>query len=200
MFTRFCYSLAFLLIPILLFSQNGKIVLPKSGYYDPLFIAYDSSEYGLTGYLQVDDGNNNNYNRCILYFKSSYINEKGSIPILIYQIQDDSIRYNGVLTVKSPGEIVIKSKYKILPCQTLVNLLDGELFSFSEKRNYCRISLIGEQKQHLYKSDQVESKLKSYLVKFDPVGIVKKKGDWVLIHYLRNEKIEGWIPSSALLF
>jgi len=118
--------------------------------------------------------------------------------ILFYEFfLDAKVKSEGTLSVEKEGDIRIKSKNSIMPCQYIENISDYSA-SLSQPKRYNRIAIIKSQRQYLYRSPNEGAATKAYLIKCDPVIIVKQQGQWLLIKYLKNEKTERWIPSSAV--
>ena len=174
----------------------------KSGYYSgmfPLYLAYDKENQQVSGYVYMNSDDSPDKYVCEFYFIGNYKSEKNiSISFSVYDIVNQGHIAKGRLYIISNKEIMIKSESYIPGCQNLLDLIKGENNTLTEYRFYKKISTINIKKQYIYRAPNNDSQTKSYIIQYDPVGVIKEQNEWVFIKYLRNEKIEGWIPKKSI--
>ncbi|MGN6568381.1 MAG: hypothetical protein ACTHJ0_10535 [Flavipsychrobacter sp.] len=196
-------SIKFLLFSMACFSTissfaKGPVRIISGLYNDGLALSYDSSDNLITGYIYVKAEPPANYGSCDLFFKAKF-SGSDKMDISIYQPGSNFEVSEGTLELKGKSEVIIQTKNMLMPCQAQIDLKGGESFEFSQRKSFLRISIIKVDKQHLYDQANESTPSKAYLVKYDPVEVISEKGDWVLIKYLKNEKIEKWLPKASIL-
>jgi len=180
---------------------TGQIKTVQSGYYEsamPLYLSFDSTHHLITGYIEIHSDEPKDKFVCQLYFTGKII-PGDKIPIIFHQYSIDTTKsYTGWMLINSATEVTIKSDELLMPCSNLIDISNGEEVELKETRPYTKIAILKVSKQNLFKAPDKGSQLKSYVIQNDPLGIIKEEGEWLLIRYLRNEKIEAWLPKTSI--
>ena len=182
-------------------NAQTKLVNIHSGYDSnnyPFFIAYNSINHQITGYCEINsEAGAKPQFTCINYFTGTLI-PGDKISISFYNYFIDTKATKGWLYIKSDTSFTIQCDEDLPGCWNLMNLKSGESIGLSRKTDYTQIVELKAIKQNLYKAPDESTKLKSYVVQYDPLGVLKEQGNWLQVRYLKNEKIEAWIPKSSV--
>lgn len=171
-----------------------------SGYYSgsiPMYLAFDSITKKISGYIEVKSEEYDNKISCVLYFQGT-IEDGNTANILFYDYWDMKNTDSGTISRKNDGSIWIKSYDFIMPCSNLIAISKGEYAELKKVYPFRKISVIKSKKQNFYSTPMSNAIKSSYLVYFDPVGVLKEQGSWLYVQYLKNNMNTGWIPNDSV--
>lgn len=171
-----------------------------SGYYSgsiPLFFAFDSITNNISGYIEVKSEEDENKKSCVLYFQGTFT-EGNSVKISFYDYFDMKHKDSGTILLKPDGAIWISSHDFIMPCSNLIAISKGEFAVLKKTYPFSKISVIKNRKQYFYSTPKFNSIRSSYMLYYDPVGVIKDEGNWLYVKYLKNSMLTGWIPKDSV--
>lgn len=171
-------------------SSQSKTEL-KQGVYDEGQLEVLISNNFFYGYININQEIN-----CKMFFWGKLKDNSDSISI--YNPIDKSINRGSLTYIDK--KITIKSNEVLFPCQRIIDLKQGWPFFYTNKTNWenCTFDFVKQEKSFLYSKPNQMTKKKSYLLKNDVVLVFEKKGQWLKIKYIKNDKTFFWIKNNDL--
>ena len=185
---------------VILFNHNMSFSQLRSGIYsNSLMLGIDKQNKKISGYLwrniyEDDDPKKGIYVSCYLFFKGSFSSLSKPIKVSFYNSFDSLSVSEGVISYDK-NELMVKMNKKVISCQNVFDLTNGESFELSKFISISSCKIIKTNKAFFYKNSL---KTKTYLVKGDFVAIVKYENDFFHIYYFNkdNKLIEGIIKKT----
>jgi len=136
---------------------------------------------------------------CKLYFYSTYSAINNGL-VKIYNPLDNQV-YNGRLSGDKNGTVNIKMDRVIFPCQRIMDLTGGELFTLTRSITAnIYLGMVKVPRAFLYESPTKLTSKKSFLISGDIVAIKQRLNGWMKISYLNNPSLIKWVKCQDLKF
>ena len=150
----------------------------EPGVYENLLLAVDSNGL-VTGYYHEEQGEGVVKN-CEFSFKGEA--QAGVANILVGA---DEPFHGEIRAGKDDINLKITNGRELPGCGLVLmpEIASGLSYDLITKASWTELRTIVSEKSYFYSEPNVDKQLKSYLVKGDVVGVVKKEGDWLQIDY-----------------
>lgn len=198
-----------LLFLSLIFLISGmKIPYPESGYYSPMCIGINNEKGELTGFFDERTGWDESIQApkftCAFYiFGEEIDNNKYEIRTWYPGMESNDAYIDGEITfIKRENQLQIHMILEEEPggCWNAYPLdtEKGNLFGITESGQWSEIRVVSSDKAYFHKKPSPETKQKSYVIKYDILGIYDKQERWVLAEFKGKKITRAWIRESDL--
>lgn len=165
----------------------------EPGVYENLLLAVNS-DGKVTGYYREAQGEGA-VKTCAFKFKGE---ARGDVATILV---GENESFPGEIQSETDGINLKIAKGRELPGCGLVlmpEIADGLSYDLITKASWSELRTITSEKSYFYSEPKVDKQLKSYLVKGDVVGVVKKEGDWLQIDYYSDsgKMTRRWINAK----
>ncbi len=188
-------QLFYFLILLITIKSLGQI--PQSGIYNELILVRNETNKTIDGYFNSSTGNGQI--SCIYEFKGTFktLNDK-KISVTAFWQDDDEI-ITGELICKEGNKFLLKFSEPLLGDMACGGVSQsGAEFEMTKQKNWKEIRIVKTEKTYFYKESKISTKRKAYITDLDAVGVIKEKGEWLLVDFNGSKLTTGWIKKSDL--
>jgi hypothetical protein len=169
--------------------DNAVAQALESGIYENLMLAVDT-QGKLTGYYREDQGQGVT-KHCAFFLAGNVLSNKADVLTW-----SDPV-FPGTVTATPDGATLKVPKgrdHSGCGLVLLPQIDQGISLDRIERTSWTELRSISVDRAFLHRDSAESSRLRSYLIKGDAVGVLTAKGDWIQAEYLgKNGKIRGWI-------
>lgn len=180
-------------IALFIFAVKGFGQIPSSGLYGDLILFRNNDNHTIDGYFKssTSDGRFT----CLFEFKGTYKNLSDKLINVTALWPDDEMTREGLLICISNNSFVLKFN-ESLPGSMACSGVDSETgseFELQKNKEWLGIKIVKSERAYFFKEPIDETKCKAYITKYDAVGIIERKNDWLLVEYYGLKLTLGWI-------
>lgn len=174
----------------------GQLLI--SGDYDyGLKLAYDHTTRQLTGYFESytgwDEETNNAKFSCIFYIEGKAAGNKFTIKTY-YPLDKSDDLIEGTIEIVDNKNIKIKLPEEHGGCWNVMHFADKpEAFNLEKEAAWIQVRYVDTDRSYFYKDSSSETKLKSYVVKGDFIGVERIEKNRAYCSYFGKKVSKGWL-------
>jgi hypothetical protein len=186
-------AVAFIGIEVCLFADEA-LSQPqlKSGIYESLMLAVDTHG-AVTGYYREDQGSG--VTKTCSFFLSGH-EKGGQADVVTWNIE----AFRGSLKAADQAVVLRIEKGRDHPgCGSVLPPLisDGMSFDRISTADWTSLRRVTKKKAFIFRKPDGREKRGTYVVAGDIVGVLSKRGDWLMVEYPNDGKrVKGWMRAA----